>query len=148
LSAALLGAMVERARDARVKETVHRILRDEIAHGRLGWAHLSVESAKGCGRFLGDYLPPMLEGTVDDELFREEDDLSRDEEATLAGVGALGRSDRRALFVGTMHQIVFPGLQRFGVDTAAGVKWLSEKLGAQSSLESRHSSSLPFVRQI
>jgi hypothetical protein len=46
LSAALLGAMVERATDVRVRETVQRILRDEIDHGRLGWAHFAREHAQ------------------------------------------------------------------------------------------------------
>ncbi|HEX9296426.1 MAG TPA: ferritin-like domain-containing protein [Polyangiaceae bacterium] len=141
LSAALLGAMVDKAEDVWVKATVHRILRDEIDHGRLGWAHLSLEFARGYGRFLGDYLPAMLEGTVDDELFRDDED-----DETLAGLGALCRMDRRTLFTGTMREIVFPGLERFGVDTSAGAQWLGEKL--QSSLESRHSSSPPLVRQI
>jgi hypothetical protein len=128
LSAALLGAIVEQARDDRVKQTAHAILRDEIEHGRLGWAHLSLESARGEGRFLGDYLPAMLQGTIDDEIFAEEDDASEAIETALAGLGALSRADRRELFVATMREVVFPGLERFGVDTSDGSRWLHNRV--------------------
>jgi len=127
LSAALLGAMAEQARDDRVRDAVHSILRDEIEHGRLGWAHLSLEHARGYGRFLGDYLPAMLQGTIDDELFREGDDPNEKHDTELAGWGALRRADRRVLFTATMREVVFPGLERFGVDTSAGARWLVER---------------------
>jgi hypothetical protein len=127
LSAALLGAIVEQATDARVRETVHRVLRDEIEHGRLGWAHLSLEHGRGYGRFLADYLPAMLEGTVTDDLFRDGGDTSPDAQEALAGLGALRQRDSKAFFAATMRQVVFPGLERFGVDTSAGARWLVTK---------------------
>jgi hypothetical protein len=127
LSAALLGAMIEKARDDRVEQTVRRILRDEIDHGRLGWAHLSLEQPRGVGRVLGDYLPAMLKGTIDDELFRDGDDSDEVQAAELEGFGALRRADRRALFVATMRDVVFPGLERFGIDTSSGIRWLAER---------------------
>jgi hypothetical protein len=129
LSVALLGAIALQAHDDRVKETVHRILRDEIEHGRLGWAHLSMEQAGGNVRFLGDYLPAMLKGTVQDEVFRRGGEPTEQENAILAGFGALSRGDRRAIFVSTMREVVFPGLERFDVDTRAGSRWLAERAG-------------------
>jgi hypothetical protein len=126
LSAALLGAMVEQATDARVRETVHRVLRDEVEHSRLGWAHLALEHGRGHGRFLGDYLPAMLAGTVTDDLFHG-GDLSPEAEEVLAGFGALRPSDGKAIFAATMRQVVFPGLERFGVDTSAGERWIVAK---------------------
>jgi hypothetical protein len=132
LSAALLGAIVEQALDDRVKQNVHAILRDEIEHGRLGWAHLSLEGARGEVRFLGDYLPAMLESTIDDEIFGEEGVASEPIETVLAGLGALSRADRRALFVETMLGVVFPGLERFGVDTGEGSRWLHRQVNRVS----------------
>jgi hypothetical protein len=132
LSAALLGTMVEQARDARVKAIVHRILCDEIEHGRLGWAHLSLERPRGYGRVLGDYLPAMLHGAVGDELFRPDDDSTPENDDVLAGVGALRKSDRKAVFGATMRTVVFPGLERFGIDTSAGSRWLdAAEMGAR-----------------
>jgi hypothetical protein len=131
LSAALLGEMQDRAADPEVQRTVHEILRDEVQHSRLGWAHLAAEHARGCGRVLGDYLPAMLAGTVTEELFRAG---SAESEAApaLAGYGALARADRAQIFAATMRELVFVGLERFGVDTSAGARWLEEKLGQQA----------------
>jgi hypothetical protein len=124
LSAALLGEMHDRAVDPQVQTTVHEILRDEVQHSRLGWAHLASEHARGCGRVLGDYLPVMLAGTVTEELFRVGDDADPD----LAGYGALSREDRAHIFTATMRELVFVGLERFGIDTSAGAQWLDAQI--------------------
>jgi hypothetical protein len=126
LSAALLGAMVERATDAKVRSTVHEILRDEIEHGRLGWAHLAREQNRGDVLFLGAYLPAMLAATVTDELLIEKGPTDAHEDV-LAGLGALTRSERRAIFETTMAEVVFPGLRRFGVGTSSADAWLARK---------------------
>ena len=124
LSAALLGEMHERAADPEVEKTVHEILRDEVQHSRLGWAHLASEHALGYGRVLGDYLPVMLAGTVTEELFRAGDEADPE----LAGYGALPREDRAQIFTATMRELVFVGLERFGIDTSAGAQWLDKKI--------------------
>jgi hypothetical protein len=126
LSAALLGEMVELATDDQVRDVMQAILRDEVGHARLGWAHLAAENQRGPAKFLGDYLPVMLAGTVQDELFTASAEHA--EREALSGLGALDRSARRRIFEGTMRLVVFPGLERFGVDTASGEKWLEERL--------------------
>lgn len=128
LSAALLGEMVDRATDALVRNTVHEILTDEVQHSRLGWAHLAAEHAKGGGAFLGAYLPAMLDGTVTAELFTASDDAEAETGEALAGLGALGRRDRASIFVRTMQSVVFPGLERFGVDASTGARWIEERM--------------------
>jgi hypothetical protein len=125
LSAALLGAIVERAVDPVVRSTAHEVLRDEVDHSRLGWAHLAAEHRRGPSRFLDDHLPAMLAGTVDEALFRASDGDGDGDE--LAGLGALPRPDRLAIFEATMRDVVFPGLQRFGVDTTAGARWVEAR---------------------
>jgi hypothetical protein len=124
LSTALLGAMVTRATDPLVRRTVQRILADEVRHGRLGWAHVASQHARGPCGLIGDHLPAMLRDTVP-ELF----DTAADEEApdaalALEGLGLLDRPTRVAIFTATMRDVVFPGLERFGIDTAAGRRWL------------------------
>jgi ferritin-like protein len=124
LSAAILGEMMEQARDPQVHRTVHEILRDEVRHSQVGWAHLAAEHKNGFGGVIGDYLPVMLEGAITEELFRAGEDAGDG----LTGYGALNRENRWALFIETMRQIVFPGLERFGVDISAGEQWIRHKL--------------------
>ena len=104
---------------------MHEILRDEIRHSRLGWAHLESESLRVPCKLLADYLPAMLAGTVNEELFVERQALPIEE--PLSGLGSLTRRQRVEIFSDAMHKVVFPGLERYGVDTAQGVSWLDKR---------------------
>jgi hypothetical protein len=125
LSAALLIEIERCASDVEVQRVVHQILRDEIAHSRLGWAHLAAEAEQGRGAFLAEHLPAMLAGTVTDELFSPGEAVG---ESALEGLGALGRPRRLVLFAASMREVVFPGLERFGVHTAAAEAWLTARI--------------------
>ncbi|MRG95482.1 ferritin-like domain-containing protein [Polyangium spumosum] len=126
LSAALLGELVARAIDPLVRETMQSILRDEVDHARLGWAHLAAEHERGAPDVVGPSLPAMLAGTVSEELFASWAEHPAAE--SLSGLGALDRAERRRIFRDTMSLVVFPGLRRFGVDTGRGESWLAERL--------------------
>ncbi len=128
LSAALLGELVAQATDALVRETMHGILRDEVNHARLGWAHLAAERERGVADVVGPSLPAMLAGTVSEELFASW--AEHPAQQMLSGLGALDRGERRRIFCDTLTQVVFPGLRRFGVDTAGGENWLAVRMGA------------------
>lgn len=125
LSAALLGELVSQAVDPVVRENMHRILRDEVDHARLGWAHLAAERERGVGDVIGAHLPAMLAGTVAAEVLfsAEAEDPAQD---ALSGLGALARGESRRIFSETMRLVVFPGLRRFGVETARAEAWLGE----------------------
>jgi hypothetical protein len=129
ISAAALGRMLERAEDPVVRRAVHDILRDEVGHARLGWAHLAAESARGARSVVTEYLPAMLEETAGAELMSAPPDGSPTR-PSLAGRGALGQQERRAIFVDTLQSVVLPGLERFGVDTSGATSWLDRRLGA------------------
>jgi hypothetical protein len=122
LSAALIGEMVLQAKDAHVRKVMRDILRDEVSHARLGWAHLAAEVRRGSTDFLGAFLPAMMAGTVDEELFSVGEEHAAAPE--VAGLGALTRADRRRIFEETMERVTFPGLERFGVDTRSAREWL------------------------
>ncbi|MDI1449907.1 ferritin-like domain-containing protein [Polyangium sp. 6x1] len=126
LSAALLGELVARATDSLVRDTMQHILRDEVDHARLGWAHLAAEYERGARDVVGPSLPAMLAGTISEELFSSWAEHPAQE--ALSGLGALDRAERRRIFRDTMSLVVFPGLGRFGVDTGQGERWLSERL--------------------
>jgi hypothetical protein len=123
LSAALLGEMLDRTRHPVVRETVHSILRDEIRHSRLGWAHLAGGISQEDRTWLARALPAMLADTVSDELFLppEADDVG----IGLAEVGGLPRAVRRATIEGAALQVVLPGLEQSGIDTGPARAWLA-----------------------
>jgi hypothetical protein len=127
LSAALLGALVERARDSLAKSVLHSILRDEVVHSRLGWAFLAEEHARGARDCVSERLASMLSSTLSDELFDGPAEVS-DVDRVLAGFGSLERAERRRVVEETLHAVVFPGLERFGIDTSRGTAWLAERL--------------------
>jgi hypothetical protein len=123
LSAALLGEMLAQAKHPVVRSTVHSILRDEIQHSRLGWAHLAGGLSEGDRAWLSQALPGMLADTVTDELYLspEADDTGQ----WITGVGGLPRATRRATIEGAVHQVVLPGLEQYGIDTGPARAWLA-----------------------
>src|SRR3984957_14113412 len=71
LNAQLLVTILQRASAPRIAGVVRRLLKDEAAHSKLGWAHLAAERRLGFGAFLGAILPSLLNGAVDPGLFRD-----------------------------------------------------------------------------
>lgn len=123
LSTALLGELVARARDAVCRQAMHAILRDEVNHSRLGWAFLAEEHARGARDCVGHHLPRLLDATLGHDFFAaaSSDDARL---AELAGVGSLEPSERQRVVRETLEQVIFPGLERFGIETALGQRWL------------------------
>jgi bacterioferritin (cytochrome b1) len=123
LSTALLGELVTRARDPRCRQVMHSILRDEVNHSRLGWAYLAEEHARGLGDCVGPFLPSLLDATLGDGFFSLPAAVGP-QPTELAGLGSLELSERQRIVRETLLQVVFPGLDRFGIDTALGRRWL------------------------
>jgi hypothetical protein len=131
LSTALLGVLVERARDSVARDVLHSILRDEVSHSRLGWAFLAEEHGRGARDCVSESLGRMLSSTLPDELFAatlEESAMDR----ALAGFGSLERVERQRIVREALNAVVFPGLERFGIDTASGRAWLAKRLRHES----------------
>lgn len=126
LSTALLGSLVECARDSLAKQTMQSILRDEVSHSRIGWAFLAEQHARGASDCISSHLGPMLEATLGDEFFASSASPDPNEEA-LTGLGVLDRTERRRIVRETLDVVIFPGLERFGIDTAPGRKWFRER---------------------
>jgi hypothetical protein len=105
---------------SRVREVVLAIARDEVAHARLGWralAHFGRDA--GALAFLSNYLPSMLRvgGEPLFERLRDEGDLVE--------YGVFGIATRRSIFVETLDEVVFPGLELHGIATATARAWLA-----------------------
>lgn len=118
---ALLACGVER----RAESVLREIARDEVAHARMGWAHLAREAGAYDASFLSPLIPSMLAGTVDDALFHAaEPELESPE---LLRHGVFPHSQKRAMFAGALEAVVFPGLAKFGIDPTPARAWLTAR---------------------
>ena len=119
----LLGSL-----EPNVEKVLREIARDEIAHGRMGWAHLSREASRRDVGFLSRWIPGMLTGSVDGALFSASEASHEADDLLPHGVFPLAR--KREVFVATLEEVVFPGLGKFGIDVAPARAWLAERLRA------------------
>jgi hypothetical protein len=122
MSAAVLGEMLRCARPGLVHDTVQEILRDEINHGRIGWALLSHEASKGPLQDVESMVPWMLKAAVTEELFSGPD--VEDPDAEAASLGTLPRSSRLRLFHDSLVDLVFPGFEAFSIDVSESRRWV------------------------
>lgn len=108
-----------------VERVLREIARDEVAHGRMGWAHLAREALQRDVGFLSRWVPTMLAGSVDDRIFAAND---RDDPDGLVAHGVFPAARKREVFVRTLEEIVLPGLARFAIDVRPARAWLAEQL--------------------
>ncbi len=121
LSTALLAELIRPAVDRECKRVMRSILRDEVRHSRLGWAYLAEQHARGAPDCVGPHLASMLQATLGSDFWRA---TPRHAEVTdLVGLGQLEHAQRQRIVLETLQHVVFPGLERFGVDTTRGRKW-------------------------
>jgi hypothetical protein len=124
-SMSVLTTLLHAARGARMKGVLQEIARDEVSHSRLGWAFLASEHSSANVQFLGTLVPDMLEGTVTEGLFAVASPLFEDPELLQHGV--LPHSTKRDIFIQTLQDVVFPGLEFHGIDTGPSRAWLAGK---------------------
>ena len=120
---ATLTTLLAEPVEPRVERVLREIARDEVVHGRLGWAYLSMEASISDVSFLSPWIPAMLAGTVGEGLFASAGaDL---ESRELLRHGVLPHSLKRSIFIGTLEGVVFPGLEKFGISSLPARQWLS-----------------------
>lgn len=129
-SLAVLSTLLGCARGPALRQVLRELAGDEVAHGRLGWAHLAFEQGRGDTAFLGPLVPAMLEGGVAPGLFRPAPPELEDE--ALLEHGVLPRAAQRAVFVRTLEEVVFPGLARCGVDPGPARAWLAARQAGEA----------------
>jgi hypothetical protein len=124
-STSVLTTLVNSAKAQPMRTKLRELLRDEVTHSRIGWAYLAQEQAQSAVGFLSPLVPFMLEGTMIPGLFaKAPPDL---ESPQLLDHGVLPHSSKRSVFVETLLEVVFPGLERLGVDPRPGREWLAHK---------------------
>lgn len=122
MNTALLGRALELAEDEAIKQTLHELLKDEVRHSRLGWAHLAAERAAGRGEFLRDVLPLVLEASVEPGFLEGTQIAPWTEE--LYAYGELPSPELVRLYCDVIDKVIFPGFEALGVDTSLGRAWL------------------------
>jgi len=122
-SVATLTTLLGEELEPRVEEVVREIARDEVVHGRMGWAHLARESAAYDVSFLAPMIPAMLSGTVDESLFAG----GEAQPSNLLRHGVLPDSRKRAIFLQTLEEVVVPGLETFRIDPGPTRAWLAAR---------------------
>lgn len=110
LSTALLLAMRPHATLPEVREGLDAILRDEVRHSRLGWAHLAVAAERGDVSWLAPWIPAMIEAARAAETVPG-DDPQHD----LRCYGILGREEVSRVADAVIETTILPGLARFGI---------------------------------
>ena len=123
IAAAWLQECLEATTVPCVRETLRELLRDDVRHARIGWAHLATRSLSGCDNQhdLGPHLHRLFDESATPWL--HEDDLPPE------GFPAHGipsrRTTRETVFL-TVREIVLPGFEQVGMDAEPGRKWLRE----------------------
>ena len=131
MNTSLLTRCQEVAKDEQIQSTLHELLKDEVRHAQLGWAHLASERAQGRGAFLRDVLPIMLEASIEPGFL--EGTIPAPWTEALFDYGELPMPELIEIYVETLNEVVFRGLDAMGVDTSLGRAWLEERTRAQLS---------------
>jgi hypothetical protein len=121
VATAVLGAALDAVEVAVVKDGLHSILRDEVRHSKLGWAHLAFERKRGFGATLGAALPGLLEAgvptdRVDDSVWPLAPEL-----------GLLPKEQLFQLLSEVLQQVVLPGFELHDVDTGPARAWMTKR---------------------
>ena len=124
-SVATVASLLAEDSEPRVREVLREIARDEVTHSRMGWAHLAREAAAVDVTFLSRWIPSMLAGAAGDALFAP--GPPELDSPGLLRQGVLPLSRKRAIFVQTLQEVVFPGLEQFGIDTTPACDWLETR---------------------
>jgi hypothetical protein len=124
-SVATVATLLADRPEPAVRAVLHEIARDEVVHGRMGWTHLAREAAAIDVSFLSRFVPAMLSGTVDEGLFARR--APHPDDDVLARHGVLGPARKKEIFVRTLEEVVLPGFDQLGIDTAPARGWLAQR---------------------
>jgi hypothetical protein len=132
MNTSLMTRCLEVVKDEEIRSTLHELLKDEVTHARLGWAHLAAERAEGRGQFLRDVLPLMLEASIEPGFLESNPFMPWTD--ALYDYGELPWAELVQIYRDTLNLVVFAGLDALGVDTSKGRAWLEERAPAREPL--------------
>ncbi|HET9956356.1 MAG TPA: hypothetical protein VFQ61_17730 [Polyangiaceae bacterium] len=124
IASAYLKHCLDAARGNVARVALRCLLRDEVDHSRLGWAHLASSRVdESERRTVGDAMPELLHA-VRAAWLASDDDLS---EAAPEGHGSLPIRDVAAAVLAAVNDLIIPGLAHVGVDPSRARSWLSRQ---------------------
>jgi hypothetical protein len=116
-------------RSPTARSATQHLLRDDVDHARLGWAHLaSTYVSRDAKRHIERALPTLLR--LGHESWVGEPRSSESDSAH----GVLGRDGFGELTRSALTEIVLPGFDHVGVDARAGRDWLAKSAPAASQM--------------
>jgi hypothetical protein len=118
-ASAYLSACWRQATAPIARKALHRLLADEVGHGQLGWAFLACPVAPSAQE-MSAWLVPLLEAY-------EEYLHKRARSYPDVDIPAHGAPHPRMLvpqYRASLEELILPGFDRFGVQTAAARIWL------------------------
>jgi hypothetical protein len=117
-----LTTLLDRVTEPRLREILRELASDEVNHSRLGWGYLAFEHARGPVAFLSGLMPRMLSSVIPEGMYGPPPPEREVHE--LLAHGVLTHTLRKDLFAATLNEVILPGLERYGVDTAPARGWL------------------------
>lgn len=119
---AYLTACLDAATSPLARAAVLHLMRDDIGHARVGWAHLASDRVPAELRAGLPATLPSLMQAVRRAYFDRCDELPTDPPP---GHGCATPAAIRAAIDGALREVVVPGFAHVGVDTAAARRWLA-----------------------
>ena len=120
LNTALMKVCGDAARVPEARVALRAIMRDEVRHSKIGWAHLCHERSHA--GFIAELVPSMLAGAVREELFAPAPKHACAN--VLRDHGELSESERIEVFDSSVRDVIAPGLKAYGVDTRPLWEWV------------------------
>jgi hypothetical protein len=120
-STVMLVTLMGATKNPKMKKILREFAQDEVMHAQFGWAVLASQKDKTSLSFLASWIPWMLKTTAGDSFNKPAPGV---EDGRLAEHGVLPYSMRRKVFIDTLEDVIFPGLEALAIDTAASRAWL------------------------
>jgi hypothetical protein len=124
-STVMLVTLMGAAKNEDMKKILREFAKDEVKHAQFGWAVLAAYKDRMDLSFLSGWIPWMLRTTAGDSFKRP---TAGAEDERLAEHGVLPYSMRRKVFIDTLRDVVFPGLESLSIDTAPSRAWLDQSV--------------------
>lgn len=124
-SMATLVTLLDAASDEMLKDVLHELARDEVAHARLGWGYLTWAKQRMDLAFLSPLLPRMVAGSAGPELFGPP--LPGTDAPELFHAGVVPHSERQRVYLETLEAVVIPGVVEHGIDALPLGHWVDAR---------------------
>ncbi len=129
VNASLLNTLYAYSKKPELGKILNQIFKDEVKHGKLGWAFLQNEVEVNSCSYVSEYLPQMFELAINDDLLLP---IVNHESETwdLLSKGVLPIEHRRKQFKETFINVIIPGFNKFNIDTSSAEAWFNNKAWA------------------